>query len=437
MERIRYLDLLRPLAISCVVYGHWLIIGLTYSGGRFSDLNVLDYIQWGRWVTWAFQVMPVFFLAGGYVNALSWTAHHAQGERWNWWVQRRAMRLWWPTAVYVAVGSVSVAQANVAKTAPAEIALAGRLVTLQLWFLPVYLVLIALTPVMFAAHRRWGLTVPAAMAAAAALVSALMAVPHLRGIGYVNYLLVWGAIHQCGFAWRDGMLTRARWRPYALGAGGAALLAGLVTSGAFQVDMVGLGNTNPPSTALVAYAAAQAGLVLAAAPAATRLLARPRRWHRVQRLNNAVMTVYLWHFVPVLAIAAAFYRTGVMPQPAIGTAQWWALRPAWLALLTIVLVPLTAAIMWAERPMRRLPAGIGPARPWSSLLLFAGLAASLSGLAQLTIGGFAPGGHLPVPALAQCAVGLAATLLSGRDPAARAKPQARSPHQPDKPPMAA
>jgi len=39
----------------------------------------------------AFQVMPVFFLADGYANALSWTAHHAQGEWWNWWIQRQAM----------------------------------------------------------------------------------------------------------------------------------------------------------------------------------------------------------------------------------------------------------------------------------------------------------------------------------------------------------
>jgi Acyltransferase family len=92
-ERVRYLDLLRPVAIGSVVYGHWLLIGLTYSRGRFSDLDTLDYVAWGRWLTWAFQVMPVFFLVGGYANALSWTAHHTQGERWNWWIQRRAMRL--------------------------------------------------------------------------------------------------------------------------------------------------------------------------------------------------------------------------------------------------------------------------------------------------------------------------------------------------------
>ena len=76
----------------------------------------------------------------------------------------------------------------------------------------------------------------------------------------------------------------------------------------------------------------------------------------------------------------------MMPQPAIGSAQWWVLRPAWLAPLTVVLVPMIMAIVRAERPMGRLPAGVG---------LLAGLAASQAGLSQLTVAGFAPGGHLP------------------------------------------
>jgi hypothetical protein len=119
-----------------------------------------------------------------------------------------------------------------------------------------------------------------------------------------------------------------------------------------------------PSVAVLASATAQAGLVLAAEPAASRLLlARPRLWRRVTRLNATVMTVYLWHMVPALVIAAAFYPAGVLPQPAVGSGQWWELRPAWFALLTLVLVPLVMAVMRAERPMLRLLAGPGPAGP--------------------------------------------------------------------------
>ncbi|MGE5132224.1 MAG: acyltransferase family protein [Gemmatimonadota bacterium] len=437
MERYRYLDLLRVVAIGGVVYGHWLLVDITYSSGRLSGRDAVDYVSWGRWATWAFQVMPVFFLVGGYVNARSWAAHRARGECWTWWVRDRAVRLCWPTAVFVVAGILAVVAARAAGADTAAVAEAGWLAAMQLWFLPVYLLLIALTPVMLTVHRRWGLAVPAAMAAAAALVGAGAAGPRLHVIGYASYLLVWGSIHQWGFAWQDGTVTRPRWRPYALAAGGAALLVGLVTSRAFQADMVGSGNTNPPSIALLAYSAAQAGLVLAAGPAATRLLARPLLWRRVTRLNEATMTVYLWHFVPVIVVAVACYPTGVMPQPAIGTAQWWELRPAWFALLTAVLVPLVIAIMRAERPMIRLPTGIGPPGPWSPALLLAGLAALMFGLARLAIAGFAPGGQLPALALAVCAAGLAAILLTGRGPAAEARPRALSPEQPRQPPKAA
>jgi hypothetical protein len=57
---------------------------------------------------------------------------------------------------------------------------------------------------MLAAHRRWGLAVPAGMAAAAALVSVAVTSPRLHMVGYANYLLVWGSIYQWGLAWADG-----------------------------------------------------------------------------------------------------------------------------------------------------------------------------------------------------------------------------------------
>lgn len=138
-------------------------------------------------------------------------------------------------------------------------------------------------------------------------------------------------MHLWGFAWQDGTLTGRRWRPAAMAAGGAALLAGLLTWGPFPVDMIGarerIGNATPPSIALLAFAAAQAGLLLALEPAVSRLLTRPRLGRHVKNLNATVMTLYLWHMAPVIVIAVAFYPMGVMPQPAIGTAQWWELRP--------------------------------------------------------------------------------------------------------------
>jgi len=418
MDRNRYLDLLRVLAIGGVVYGHWLLISATYSHDRLSGVDALDYVLWGRWVTWLFQVMPVFFLVGGYVNARSWVAHRGEGESWTRWVRDRALRMLWPTAVFIVAGVAAVSAALLSGVPGDEVGEAGWLVALQLWFLPAYLILIALTPALLAAHRRWGLAVPVLMAVAAAVVNAAVLGPRWHVIGYANYLFVWGAVHQLGFAWQDGVLTRQRWRPLVLGAGGAVLLACLLASRLFKVDMIGSGNTNPPSVALLAYALAQTGLIIAFEPAGTRLLRRSALWRAVQRLNGAVMTVYLWHFVPAVVVAIACYPTGLLPQPAVGTAEWWALRPVWFALLTVVLVPLTMAVMRAERPLLRLPAGIGPPGPWSPAILLAGLTASMAGLARLAIAGFAPGGHVPVVVLATCAAGLIATFCTGHVPGA-------------------
>jgi fucose 4-O-acetylase-like acetyltransferase len=418
--RNRYADLLRVCAMCMVASGHWLLTDITDRSGKLSGLDALDYISWGRWVTLVAQVMPVFFVVGGYVNARTWTACREQGGGWADWVRPRAMRLMWPTVVFVAVAILAFTVASIAGASATELSQVGWLVAFQLWFLPVYLLLIAVTPLMLAAHRRWGLAVPAVMAAGAALVDVGVIGGHLPLVGYANYLLVWGAMHQWGFGWQDGTLTRARWRPWALAAGGAAVLAALLTWGPFPVDMIGaderIGNTTPPSIALLAFAAAQTGLVLAAEPPVSRWLARPGRWRLVTRLNGGAMTVYLWHMVPVVIAAAALYPTGVMPQPAIGSAQWWLTRLAWLGACALILALLVVAVMRAERPVRRLPTGLGTAGRWSGPILVVGIAAAMFGLTRLAIAGFDPAGAVPALALAAFGCGVACTLLSGRPP---------------------
>jgi hypothetical protein len=168
-------------------------------------------------------------------------------------------------------------------------------------------------------------------------------------------------------------------------------------------------NTSPPSAALLALAAAQAGLLIAAEPLGRRWLARPERWRRLSRVNDAAMTVYLWHMVPVIVVALAAYPDGLAPRPQIGSGAWWALRPVWLAVLAAVLVPLVAVMMRADRP-RPLAAGPGsaPASWWRAGLIGLGIVAAAAGLARLAIAGFAPGARLPLGVLVVFACGLAA-----------------------------
>src|ERR1700728_809982 len=432
--RNRDADLLRVLALGMVVLGHWLLTSIRYSGGRLSGIDAMSDIGWSGLGTLVFQVMPVFFVVGGYANALSWTRHQAEGATWADWVRRRAIRLLRPTTVYVA----AVAACRLAGANAAELAQAGWGVALQLWFLPVYLLLIALTPALHAAHRRWGLAVPAVMLLAVAAVGARLLRAGLSGLGYANYLLVWGSMHQWGFAWQDGTLTRRRWRPYGLAVAGAALLGGLLAWSPFPVNMVattggGVNNTVPPSVALLAFAAVQTGLLLAAEPAVSPLLARAApllQW--VTWLNDRVLTVYLWHMTPVVVVAVALSPSGVLPQPAIDSAGWWALRPAWIAALALVLAPAAILLARVERPLRRRPdtqplrgqtaqplrdQAAPPARGPAALrtaLVAVGVGAAGVALARIAILGFAPGGDVPAGTLAAYGCGVILTLAAGR-----------------------
>src|SRR5688572_14350931 len=73
--RDRYVDFLRVVSIGVVVLGHWLMAAVEYrDGSGFGGGNLLQLQPSVQWLTWLFQVMPVFFLVGGFSNAASWTS---------------------------------------------------------------------------------------------------------------------------------------------------------------------------------------------------------------------------------------------------------------------------------------------------------------------------------------------------------------------------
>jgi hypothetical protein len=62
---------------------------------------------------------------------------------------------------------------------------------------------------------------------------------------------------------------------------------------------------------------------------------------------------------------------------------------------TAVLVLRVAAVVWDERPLILLPAGLGRTGPWSPVLLVLGMVATATRLTRLAISGFGPDGSLP------------------------------------------
>jgi fucose 4-O-acetylase-like acetyltransferase len=426
-RRDRYVDFLRASAIVTVVIGHWLAVMIIFRDGRLGGEHVLAVLPWTRRLTWLFQVMGLFFLVGGYANAASWESARGRGEGYPDWMGSRADRLLRPTTLFVAVGVVAAAVARLAGVDPDLVRLAAWVVAISLWFLAVYLVIVALTPVMLAAHRRWGPAVPVAIAVVAACFDALRLG---TGVGYLavaNFLIVWLVLPQLGFAWRDGSLTRTRARPWLLFLGGAAALVVLTTIGPYPVSMVGVPgaavqNTSPPTVALLALSVAQTGLALLLAGPVRLWLRRRRVWMAVIAVNGGIMTLFLWHMVPVLVAALALYPAGVMPQPEIGSGSWFAWRPVWVAVCTVLLAVLVAVFAPFERPRRRKRAFEGGGTTRTAVALAsAGTAACCFGIFRLTVGGFQGAGPAGVPLLGLIAylAGLLAFRAARRTPRMR------------------
>ncbi|WP_306514020.1 acyltransferase family protein [Janibacter hoylei] len=75
--RNRVVDLYRAVAIGVVVLGHWLMAAVVVRDGELAMANTLDLVPPLQGLTWVLQVMPLFFLVGGYANATSWRSARA------------------------------------------------------------------------------------------------------------------------------------------------------------------------------------------------------------------------------------------------------------------------------------------------------------------------------------------------------------------------
>lgn len=442
--RERYIDLLRALAITMVVLGHWGVTAIGYEHGHPAGHSALADLRWAWPLTWVAQVMPVFFLVGGYANAASLSSRRRRGGTATGWLVDRSARLVRPTTVLLLVLAAGAGIATLRGADAAQVREVVWFATIPLWFLVAYVAVVALTPPMYALHRRFGLAVPVTLVALVALgdLGRLLG-PAVLADG--NYLLGWLAVHQIGFAWYDA--TRADTRAEHAGPrglfrrglplsrrAGAILLGGglitlvlLTTVGPYPVPMLHvpgerLDNAAPPSLALMTAAAAQLGLILLLRRPAGRWLRRSGPWQAVLAVNAVVLTLFLWHLTAAVLLVGLLDALGVLPTPPVGSAAWWAWRVPWLLALAAVLAVLVAVFGPVEartrRPAATGPAGVGRRRLRAGLAL-AGYAGVLVGLLLNSLTpkeGPEPLG-LPAPALVAylAGAGLLRLLRSGRD----------------------
>ena len=389
-ERNRWVDFLRAVSILAVVFGHWLMAGLYVDdAGELQRGDLLSVANWTHWLTWAFQVMPVFFLVGGFSNAMSWDATTRKAEPgqtgvYRDWLASRVQRLIAPTFPVLLLWAVLAVVMTQVGLDRGQIRDATEAALIPVWFLAVYLIVTACTPLARKAWQSFGwasflVYIPIAIAVDWLTFSA--GIPY---INFTNFLWVFLAIHQLGFAWKDGRFDN---RLFALATfvAGLAILISITVYGFYPVSMVsapgGFSNSLPPTLALFALGVAQVGLVLSLEPLGRKMLDNLSIWTATVLMNGMIMTVYLWHltaFVLVMTVMwIGFGGAGLNSVP--GTAEWWATRPMWLGVYILALLPMIAIFAKHERSFGPIRGGrtVPKARVVGGVFLIcAGLAAT-------------------------------------------------------------
>jgi hypothetical protein len=239
-----------------------------------------------------------------------------------------------------------------------------------LWFLGVYAVLTALTPVAVALVRRLGVAaalIPLAVVAAVDAVRLGLGGP--SWIGWINVVAGWLVPYLLGIAWARGAFA-SRKLPALMLAGGVAATVGLIEWAHYPASMVGvngarISNLNPPSLAVVTFGIAQVGLALLLRGPLARLMRRPVAWAAVAMANLSAMTLFLWHQTAFLAVTAAGLLVGRLPglHTAPTSAAWVAERIAWLPVFAAALAVLVMVFHRAERGPRRRDRAARQLRP--------------------------------------------------------------------------
>ena len=394
-SRDRFLDVVRAGAILAVIGQHWVMPVLSYSDGHLATGNALATPGW--WVvTWLSQVMPLVFFAGGAANLIS--LRRAPSTR-TWLAARHQA----PDAARAAADGRLAGHAGLPARpgrSPQPLQVGSAIAAQLLWFLAVYVLVVLLTPLMVAAHRRWGLKVPLVMGVAGVLVD-VARFNDLGYIGYANAIFVWVAVHQLGFHYVEGRLgTLTRRAALSLSAAGFGVTALMVAFGPYPASMIGMpgapvSNMSPPTVLLAFLAVGQIGLLLAFRPQLNALAERPGVGTALSWLGARFMSVYLWH-MPALIVVAGVTVYGLgYETPAPGTLLWLVMAPAWFAVCGMVLLGLLR--LFAHFEMQRDTAGVTARVPQ---LVVAGLMIS-GGLLGLAAHGFAPlsdgFAHGPVP----------------------------------------
>lgn len=333
-------------------------------------------VWWG--ISWIFAIIPVFFVAAGYSNAVVVDKWRATGEPYEGFLTLRGSKLLGPMTLFMIVFTALGTAAAWLGWADQAVVLSRQFAQL-LWFLVTYLLLLAGAPLGVWLHDHWGGWVMVPLLAGVIAIDVAVRTSGNFELQWVNLLFVWPLAHQWGIAYHRGWFRG--WSPpillAALGAG-IALIALLVFGFGYPAAAVAwadipVANLLPPTLAIAALGWCQTVVMafLEQARVADRL---SERTAKLVRLTNALLlSVYLWHIALIVAIGAIL--AGL-------TLLWPAAAPVLLNPLLLVVAELVAVAfvvpLIARVELRLVPTPT-PGSPHRALTLI-GFAAFVVGI---------------------------------------------------------
>lgn len=410
-SRDRAVDVARLAALVVVMFGHCALLLATIDTNGLQIGNLLGQLPAIAPITWVVQVMPLFFLAGGAAGAFGWHS----GRSWGTWLFTRAQRLCRPVFWYLVAWTVGLLVARMTLGAESAAGL-GRECVALLWFLGVYLVVLAFVPALtrLSTGRAFAVLVVSLLTAAAVVDGIRIAVGTPMS-GVVNFLIVWLIPVAIGVAYARRLIGPRAALAVSLSAFAAQIMLAMV--GPYEVSLVVTGteqlsNVSPPTLLLALHCTWMSCLFVATAGAIRRWAERPRVWQAVAMGNGGAMTLYLWH-IPAIAVATfSLHALGLDAYDVDAPGFWGVLA---LRALVFAVVMAIAFKMLAPLEHRPLPWWDTPALATGARSTAAGALVCVAGVALLLMAKNGLSGYAGWTALGCFLAAAMAARLSARD----------------------
>lgn len=313
LGRDRSIDAIRAYGLIIVVAGHY-IMGIVQWNRNVPHLgNTLSSSISLQAITWIFQVMPLFFIAGGAANFISWKSAQSKETPYAVWLWKRAHRLLSPALVYlvvmIALGALITPNTN------REM---GRVLlnisTQLLWFLGVYIVTTALTPFTVKLYENFRISSVIIWLGVIAFCDyAHLADTAFAPLSLFNFISVWAMVSQFGYAFEKNEIRRN----LALVIFTLAFTSEiwLVAVFPYPISLVGMptdsvSNMAPPTLVLALHSISIWAILSIFKDKINQLCQKSKVWNVVVGANMAAMTIYLWHIPVIMFLTVGSHLIG-------------------------------------------------------------------------------------------------------------------------------